>query len=788
MEETLLDLPFDHYERHIITREVAEQTRHHLNRPSLRVLDVGGGAASLARFLPHDDVTTVDLESAIPSERGYVIGSGTNLPFRDGCFDVTACHDTLEHVPANRRNEFLHEMARVASGIIIVQGPFSHSAVEDAERAVMALAGQICGADCSTVGFLTEHAEFGLPDLNETTGQLEELGFGLAISVPNGRLSEWVIKMLVKHHASKLSDLGVRAHEFDRWSNNVFLPGGDEEPTYRHAIIASRSSDERLLRLIEERFRVSPAELREEDRVNVPLSAIRPALATFANLTYDRLSELTAERQLDAKERAQLRAAVARLEVSVRDREDVLTRQENILEEREEHLNDLARQLEAIRSSSGYRLLNRYRSATRAIFPPNSVRGAPYRMVMTAGNATTRLPGRLYRLARRGFRAQQRYGTAGVISKGIGRAGRGRPFDVIKYALDVDWHAEVEQPTRVRPRSADQPVTINWVIPTISEGGGLRTIFRFVHYFNAIGYHQRVYEMPVGRSVRSSADEVRALIHRNYKVVLKDVSIDFDEMEPADFAIATSWHTAYAVVKSHNVRHKMYFVQDFEPSFAPTGTESILAENTYRFGLHGITAGGWLAQRLSHEYGMVCDQFQLAVDPAVYYPLSERPLRKVFYYARPATPRRGYELGIATLAAFKSRHPEYEIVLAGGELPEGETPFPSTVLGYLSEEQLNTLYNECAAALVISLTNCSLLPLEIMATGCPVVTNVGANNEKIMPPDSAVLAEPTPARLAAALEQAVQTTDRDRLVKLATGATWEDQTESVARVLGQMIA
>jgi glycosyltransferase involved in cell wall biosynthesis len=109
-------------------------------------------------------------------------------------------------------------------------------------------------------------------------------------------------------------------------------------------------------------------------------------------------------------------------------------------------------------------------------------------------------------------------------------------------------------------------------------------------------------------------------------------------------------------------------------------------------------------------------------------------------------------------------------------------------LGYVSEERLNDVYNQCAAALVISLTNCSLLPLEIMAAGCPVVTTTGENNEKLLPPDSAIFAIPSPGHLAEALGQAVRREDHEALVKAALAYSWEEQGKKITGLLRRILA
>ena len=49
---------------------------------------------------------------------------------------------------------------------------------------------------------------------------------------------------------------------------------------------------------------------------------------------------------------------------------------------------------------------------------------------------------------------------------------------------------------------------------------------------------------------------------------------------------------------------RFYLVQDFEPSFYAAGSEALMAEATYRFGFHGVTAGplavGDAAARVRH--------------------------------------------------------------------------------------------------------------------------------------------------------------------------------------------
>ena len=143
----------------------------------------------------------------------------------------------------------------------------------------------------------------------------------------------------------------------------------------------------------------------------------------------------------------------------------------------------------------------------------------------------------------------------------------------------------------------------------------------------------------------------------------------------------------------------MYFVQDFEPLFYPMGTNYILAENTYKFGLYGVTAGGWLYSKLKKEYGMDCDYYDFGSDPINYKLTNTKERKEIFFYARPVTERRGFDLGIMALEIFHKKHPEYIINLAGWDVSMHDVPFPYVNHGALKLKDLHKIYNRCAASL-----------------------------------------------------------------------------------------
>lgn len=264
-----------------------------------------------------------------------------------------------------------------------------------------------------------------------------------------------------------------------------------------------------------------------------------------------------------------------------------------------------------------------------------------------------------------------------------------------------------------------------------------------------------------------------------------------DGIEDAHAIFATSWETAYPVLTSPARGSRFYLVQDFEPSFYAAGSEALLAEATYRFGFHGITPGRWLSERLSREYEMPADHFEFGCDLDRYSldPAAERT--GVCLYARPSTPRRAFELAVATLDLFAERHPEVDIHLYGESV--GRLPFAATDHGLLTPEQLNELYNRCVAGLSLSATNISLVPYEMLAAGCVPVVNDAEQNRIVLDNPEVAYAPATPFDLANALAALVEKPAAERQAKAEAaaasvrGTSWDDAGVVVERVVRQVV-
>lgn len=336
--------------------------------------------------------------------------------------------------------------------------------------------------------------------------------------------------------------------------------------------------------------------------------------------------------------------------------------------------------------------------------------------------------------------------------------------------------------------------SINWVIPDVGIGGGGHlNIFRLIVQLEKYGYDCRV--VIVGHTHFNSGNEARALIRQHFFPINAEVSIGELSLRPAAITVATSWITAYPVRNFQGTCYRCYFVQDYEPYFFAHGSDYCFAKATYGMGFYGITAGAWLAEKLKVEHGMKTIAMGFSYDHDLYRPLLRRnpEIRRVFFYARPVTQRRCFELGLLALNHVAQQMPEVSFILAGWDASSYDIPFHHLNAGNVAVKDLPDLYSQCDVALVLSLTNLSLLPLELMACGCPVVSNRGPNTEWLLNENNSVLADETPEALGEALVVLLQ--DDNKRKKLAEAGlsfaaetSWDSEARRVSGFFEDLLA
>lgn len=323
-----------------------------------------------------------------------------------------------------------------------------------------------------------------------------------------------------------------------------------------------------------------------------------------------------------------------------------------------------------------------------------------------------------------------------------------------------------------------------WFVPDWSNvwGGGHYTLFRFANYFASRGVPNLIYVYNNQR--HGSPAYLQRDLERALNPCRLEVIVDAKHLPRCAAAIATTWQSAYNVRAFPFAKRKFYFMQDYESQFYAYGTQSLQALATYSFGFEGITGGEWL-KRCYESHGGAAFAYNFAADREIFYPrrtpAQVRPeVKRLFFYGRPSTERRCFELGMASLKLIAESFPQVEIVIAGLEL-QSRPPFKATLMGNMSLSDTGRLYRRCDAGLAFSATNLSYLPVELMASGVPVLTNRGPQVEwHCRHGENAYLVDPTPTSVLRGFAELRESLElRQRLVdgglRTMAALSWEKE-------------
>ncbi|MCP4156304.1 MAG: class I SAM-dependent methyltransferase, partial [bacterium] len=167
LPDHLYDYPFDLYQRTRDITEIVNIIAADSGKKKLRILDVGGFRIDaeeretllLREFLPDHEIFALDLnECFIP---GYVKGDGTNLPFKDGVFDIVVTSDVYEHIPGNLRSRFIENLIRTSNAFVILGAPFYSPEAELGEKIIFEYVRKVLFAEQAQ---LKEHIDNRLPE------------------------------------------------------------------------------------------------------------------------------------------------------------------------------------------------------------------------------------------------------------------------------------------------------------------------------------------------------------------------------------------------------------------------------------------------------------------------------------------------------------------------------------------------------------------------------------------------------------------------------------------------
>lgn len=188
---------------------------------SLKLLDIGSNGIGFGLYNHFKNVKQTNLDIQEFGEElinkypwvDFVTYNGLVFPFEDRSFDIVLCSDTLEHIPMNRRKEFLKESFRVAKDLVIFTFPVSTSSVFEKI---------IYYGTFKKSAFLKEHIEYGLPTVKSFRHLADKFGFEIVDEAQNINRLFWIPVKLLSSVLTKLWRNKTRQEileKFDRFVN-----------------------------------------------------------------------------------------------------------------------------------------------------------------------------------------------------------------------------------------------------------------------------------------------------------------------------------------------------------------------------------------------------------------------------------------------------------------------------------------------------------------------------------------------------------------------------------------
>jgi glycosyltransferase involved in cell wall biosynthesis len=304
-------------------------------------------------------------------------------------------------------------------------------------------------------------------------------------------------------------------------------------------------------------------------------------------------------------------------------------------------------------------------------------------------------------------------------------------------------------------REPSGSLDVAFVVPFfVRASGGHMTIANLVRGLERLGHRCSLWIDDPGRRCSGGPAQAESDLREWFGPFDAPVHHGFDDWDGADVVLATGWQTVARVRILGNAAARAYLIQDHEPEFFETSARRLWAQDSYRHGLYPITAGSWLAEVMREEYGLAAAHFELGVDTELYRPQRvQRRDNVVLFYARTSTPRRAVPLALVALGEVKRRYPDVELWLYGQAWPIA-VDFEFRNLGTVGAPELAPLYSTATVGLVLSMTNYSLVPQEMLACGLPCVELDSPSVVAAFGRDGPVeLAAPEPLAIARALER-----------------------------------
>jgi glycosyltransferase involved in cell wall biosynthesis len=281
---------------------------------------------------------------------------------------------------------------------------------------------------------------------------------------------------------------------------------------------------------------------------------------------------------------------------------------------------------------------------------------------------------------------------------------------------------------------SEQIKKIVWVVPHASaHSGGFRTLSRFISKFDSMSIQQ---EVAIYHPFLQIDTQKQSLIWRKDFNLPKNIPVmdckrsNFEN----SFVFATGWQTVFFVLKNIRRDNRGWFVQDDESIFHQTGGLSVSIRDAFNHFDYAITAGPWLAAIAKEKGTQNIESFLFGSDEIYFQNAVTNSVRKrnVICYFQADKSWRGSFMALQSLEGALDKFPNWRGLLVGDDIAELlKLPKRIASKGKVSPVTLSYLYAESSIGICLSMSNASLVPLEMAAAGLPVLTNKGVQNEWI---------------------------------------------------------
>lgn len=238
-----MGITFDQYQRYKTIQLLVKNVKEYYDIDKVKILEVGSNEQlNLQKFLPDEDITYSDLSipNGIDSNVKFIEADATNLEkINDAEFDIVISSDVFEHIPEERRFDFLKETSRVAKLLNVNCFPFFSESVKSAELRANEYYKAIYGKDHI---WLSEHIENGLPNINELKNNLDKMNKNYFM-FEHGDILVWEEMTKSTFYSYCTPELILYQDKIDDfYKKNVFINDVGEN-NYRKFIVVSNNSN-----------------------------------------------------------------------------------------------------------------------------------------------------------------------------------------------------------------------------------------------------------------------------------------------------------------------------------------------------------------------------------------------------------------------------------------------------------------------------------------------------------------------------------------------------------------